>query len=60
MSEQKIIKEKIKNVLSGESLNNALDFIAFLYTNELQIDSHGDGEGWAGAIGGLSGIVLAL
>ena len=56
MDEQnKTIEDKIKSVLSGDSLNNALDFIAFLQANGFSTETHGDGEGWAGAVGGIVG-----
>jgi len=53
MAEQKTIEEQINIVLSGETQNNILDFVAFLRENELSLDSNGDGEGWA--VGGIVG-----
>jgi hypothetical protein len=60
MSEQIIIEEKIKGVLSGDSLENALNFVAFLQANELVTETHGDGDGWSGAIGGIVGNSLGF
>lgn len=53
MDEQKTIEYKINNALSGESLNNALDLIGFLRTNNLSLEFNNDGEGWA--VGGIVG-----
>lgn len=53
MAQQKLIEEKINEVLSGDSLKNALDFIKFLRANELQLGANDDGEGWA--VGGIVG-----
>lgn len=48
-----LIEDKINNLLTGDALKNALDFVAFLRENQLLLDSNGDGEGWA--VGGLVG-----
>ena len=47
------IEEAITQKLAGEAQNNALDFVAFLRENKLQLGSNGDGEGWA--VGGIVG-----
>jgi len=41
------IEERINNVLSGDTLNNALDFAAFLRANELSPELHDSGDGWS-------------
>jgi len=53
MVEQKTIEEQINNVLSGDSLKNALDFIDFMHANKLPIDYDGKGDGCA--VGGIVG-----
>jgi PhnB protein len=46
-------EDKINDVLKGNSLNNALNFAAFLSENGIPLTSNGDGEGWA--VGGIVG-----
>lgn len=54
MSEQKpIIEKKMNEVLSGDSLKNALDFADFFRANELSCEANEDGTGWA--VGGIVG-----
>ena len=48
-----MIEDKINDVLTGDALKNALDFVAFLRENQLSLDSNGDSEGWA--VGGIVG-----
>jgi len=42
MSEPKAVEEKINEVLSGDALKNALDFVAFLRANGITPEGHGD------------------
>ena len=59
MSEQKTIEDKIKDVLSGDSLKNALDFTIFLRDNELSTGYNGDdGCSVGGSIGDSLGYML--
>ena len=54
------IEDKINDVLTGDALNNALDFVAFLHENQLSLDSNDDHVGWAvgGIVGNSIGYVL--
>ena len=61
MSEKITIEEKMNETLSGDSLKNALDFAAFMRSNEISLDSNDDnGEGWAvgGVVGNSIGFML--
>ena len=58
MSKQKSPEEIMNLVLSGETLKNAIDFVAFLRANDLQIEYNPDENAenkWTGAIGGVVG-----
>ncbi len=59
-SMQTKIEDAINEKLTGDAQRNALDFIAFLRTNEISLDSNGDGEGWAvgGIVGNSVGFIL--
>ena len=46
MGEIKKIEDKMKNVLSGNKLKNALEFASFLRENELSPEWHDSGHGW--------------
>jgi len=52
------IEDAINEKLTGDSQKNALDFVAFLHENGLQLASNGDGEGWA--VGGIVGNSLGF
>jgi len=61
MYDPKFLEERIKNVLQDEAQINALDFAAFLQTNEFICELNEDETikhnplGWNGAIGGVVG-----
>ena len=61
MYDPKILEERIKNVLNGEAQKNALDFAAFLQSNNFECELNEDEttkynlSGWNGAIGGVVG-----
>ena len=52
------IDDKIREVLTGDSLKNALDFTAFLRANRVTLTSNNDGSGWA--VGGIVGNSLGF
>ncbi|MDR0286884.1 MAG: hypothetical protein LBI03_04130 [Clostridiales bacterium] len=53
------IKERIKNILTGDAQKNALDFAAFLRENEIWTefnkDEYNNPSIWIGAVGGIVG-----
>jgi len=60
MAEKKTIEEQINNVLGGDSLKIALNFIDFLCVNKLPIDYDGKGDGCAvgGTVGNSIGYMI--
>ena len=58
MSIQKSPEETMNLILSGDTLKNAIDFVAFLRANEFQMEYNPDENAeskWTGAIGGIVG-----
>lgn len=59
MGEQKTIEGKIKEILSGDALKNALNFVTFLQENHISLDYNpSESEKWStwnGAVGGIVG-----
>jgi len=52
------IEDRIRNKIKGDSLENALNFVAFLRENEIWLDynaSESGYGGWNGAVGGIVG-----
>ena len=50
------IEDVIREKLKGETQANALDFVAFLRSNRIALNSDGDGGKWSGwAVGGTVG-----
>ena len=47
MAESKKIEDRINEVLTGDSLSNALDFTAFLQKNNINPECHESGDGWS-------------
>jgi len=51
-------EDRIKSKITGDSLKNALDFVAFLRENDIRLDyntSESGYGGWNGAVGGIVG-----
>ena len=51
-------EDRIKSKITGDSLKNALDFVAFLRENDISLDynaSESGYGGWNGAVGGCVG-----
>ena len=47
MAELTKIEDKINSVLTGDARQNALDFVAFLQSDEISPDWHHSGDGWS-------------
>jgi len=53
-----IVEDRINSKIKGDSLKNALDFVAFLRENDIRLDynaSESGYGGWNGAVGGVVG-----